>query len=121
MSGYQYYEFIAVDRPLDDRSPAHFRVPIREWASAAEGPDCPGCSVWDGCGGAGDLYAAIVGGHSDEQSAGAAHVLALQHGDLPGPLPPAPTVHLATHPNRTPTTATRLVLEHFHTVWPPVS
>lgn len=40
---------------------------------------------------------------------------------LPGPLPPAPTVHLATHPNRTPSTATRLVLEHLRTLWTPGS
>lgn len=39
---------------------------------------------------------------------------------LQGPLPPAPTVHLATHPRRTPSTATRLVLEHLRTLWAPV-
>lgn len=39
---------------------------------------------------------------------------------LRGPLPPAPTVHLATHPNRTPSTATQLVLEHLRTLWPPL-
>lgn len=40
---------------------------------------------------------------------------------LSGPLPPAPTVHLATHPNRTPSTATRLVLEHLRTLWLPAT
>ncbi len=43
---------------------------------------CRGGSVGDGCGGAGDPYPVVVGGHVDEQSAGPAHVLALQHGDL---------------------------------------
>ncbi|EON21990.1 LysR family transcriptional regulator [Nocardioides sp. CF8] len=51
---------------------------------------------------------------ASEVSAGALTV-------LPGPLPPAPTVHLATHPNRTPSTATRLVLEHLRTLWLPAS
>ena len=36
---------------------------------------------------------------------------------LPGPLPPAPTVHLATHPDRTLTTATRLVLDELRALW----
>lgn len=40
---------------------------------------------------------------------------------LRGPLPPAPTVHLATHRNRTPSTATRLVLEQLRMLWPPAS
>ncbi len=39
---------------------------------------------------------------------------------LPGPLPPQPVVHLATHPNRTPSTATRFVLDHLRTLWQPV-
>ena len=45
-------------------------------------PACRGGSVWDGCGGAGDPYSVVVGGHVDKQSAGPAHILALQHGDL---------------------------------------
>lgn len=36
-----------------------------------------------------------------------------------GPLPPAPTVYLATHPNRTPSTATHLVLDHLRSLWKP--
>lgn len=38
---------------------------------------------------------------------------------LPGPLPPQPVVHLVTHPNRTPNTATRLVLGHLRALWQP--
>ncbi len=33
------------------------------------------------------------------------------------PLPPAPTVYLATHPDRTPSPATRLVLDHLRALW----
>jgi hypothetical protein len=37
-----------------------------------------------------------------------------------GPLPPAPTVYLATHPNRTPSTAIHLVvLDHLRSLWRP--
>jgi len=39
---------------------------------------------------------------------------------LPGPLPPQPVVHLATHPDRTLSTATRLVLDHLRALWQPV-
>lgn len=37
----------------------------------------------------------------------------------PGPLPPAPVVHLATSRGRTPSTATRLLLDHLRALWRP--
>lgn len=36
---------------------------------------------------------------------------------LPGPLPTAPVVHLATHPDRSANAATGIVLEHLRTLW----
>lgn len=39
---------------------------------------------------------------------------------LPGPLPPQPVVHVATHPHRTPSAATRLVLDQLRLLWQPV-
>jgi len=39
---------------------------------------------------------------------------------LPGPLPPQPVIHLATHPHRTPNAATRLVLDHLRALWQPM-
>jgi DNA-binding transcriptional LysR family regulator len=47
----------------------------------------------------------------------------LRAGDLnalPGPLPPQPVVHVATHPDRTPSAATHLVLDHLRALWQPV-
>lgn len=37
---------------------------------------------------------------------------------LPGPLPSEPVVHLVTHPDRTSSTATRLVLDALRGLWP---
>lgn len=39
---------------------------------------------------------------------------------LPGPLPSQSVVHLVTHPDRTTSTATRLVLGHLRALWRPV-
>lgn len=39
---------------------------------------------------------------------------------LPGPLPPQPVVHVVTHPDRTPSTSTRLVLDYLRPLWQPV-
>ena len=39
---------------------------------------------------------------------------------LPGPLPRLPVVQLATHPNRTLSAATRLVVDHLRALWQPV-
>ncbi|MFU8872834.1 LysR family transcriptional regulator [Micromonospora sp. SL4-19] len=38
-----------------------------------------------------------------------------------GPLPPTPAVHLATHPDRTPSAGAMIVLDQLHTLWNPGS